>query len=123
MAFVVVGIAACAGSDHDIGDQVTIDQGVFGLLLKGCDTAGCRVQVGSGVGITLELPPPAGSVHGESLDSTTSNSHGVYQFDLPAGHYQLCTTSCTPIDVPDGGTARYDWVSGSDGGAWCAGGC
>jgi hypothetical protein len=118
----VVCLAACGGIDTDIEGHVTIDHGVYGLLLRGCDTAGCRLQIGSGIGVTLELPPPAGSLHGESLNATTSDARGVYQFALPPGSYQLCTEACTPIEVDDG-RVRYDWVSGTRGGVWCDGPC
>jgi hypothetical protein len=122
-AFLLVALVACGGIDMDIEDHVTIDQGAYGLLLKGCDTSGCSDQIGVGIGVTLELPPPAGTIHGSSLDATTSDAHGVYQFDIPAGHYQLCTVSCTPIEVPETGRVRYDWISGPGGGEWCDGRC
>jgi hypothetical protein len=118
----VVALAACGGVDTDIENRVTIDQGVYGLLLRGCDGGACRIQLGNGIGITVELPPPAGSIHGASLDATTSDDRGVYQFELPAGTYQLCTTACTAIDIPEG-RARYDWISGDVGGEWCEGPC
>jgi hypothetical protein len=117
-----VALAACAGVDTDIESRVTIDQGVYGQLLRGCDTGSCRVAIDSGIGVTAELPPPNGAIHGASLDATTSDDRGFYQFELPAGAYQLCTTTCTPIEIPEG-TVRYDWVSTDRGGEWCKGPC
>jgi len=118
-----MALVACGGGvDTDIESRVTIDQGVYGLLLEGCDAGSCRIQIGSGIGITVEQPPPNGTLHGPSLDATTSDDRGFYQFDLPAGTYQLCTTACTLIDVPDG-LVRYDWISGDRGGEWCEGPC
>jgi hypothetical protein len=109
--FLLTALVACGGIDTDIEDHVTIHQGAYGLLLRGD-------QLGTGLGVTLELPPMPNTIHGASLDATTSDEYGVYQFDIPAGDYQLCTSSCTLIEVPDG-RVRHDWMSGE----WCNGRC
>ena len=41
-------LGACGGLDRDIEDQITIDQGVYGLLISGCDTSGCQRPTGRG---------------------------------------------------------------------------
>lgn len=105
----VVG-AGCTGVDRDIEDQITIEQGVYGLLIAGCDTGGCQDQPAAHAEVVVHIP-------GEDDREVMSDGDGVYQIDLPAGDYTLCTSSCTPVTVP-AGTVRYDWTSGPGGGHW-----
>jgi hypothetical protein len=99
-------IGAC-GVDHDIESKVTIDQGVYGLLLAGDN-----------------LPAASESVAVYRAGATTvfatmtSDHDGVYQIDLANGDYTLCTASCTPIATPSNALVRYDWTSGPGGGEW-----
>ncbi|NVB78700.1 MAG: carboxypeptidase regulatory-like domain-containing protein [Kofleriaceae bacterium] len=103
----------CGGLDRDIEDRITIEQGVYGLLVSGCDTSGCKDQPATGEQVTVFAADEA-----RAHTAATSDSHGVYQIDLAAGDYTLCTYSCTPITVPANATVRYDWTSGPGGGSW-----
>src|SRR5436190_23456336 len=107
-------VAACGdGLDRDIEDQITIEQGVYGLLISGCDTTGCMNQPAVGEEVLVYAAGDNGA-----RSSVMSDGHGVYQINLPAGDYTLCTYSCTPITVPVQGTVRYYWTSGPGGGEW-----
>jgi hypothetical protein len=112
---VISSVAACA-ADRDIESMVSIHEGAYGLLLS-------EGNIGAGIGVTVELPPSPGSVHGASVDASSTDHDGVYQFELEPGAYQLCTESCVLIEVPDEERVRHDWVSGPDGGSWCDGPC
>lgn len=107
MALVVAG---CAGVDRNIEDQITIEQGVYGLLISGCDTSGCNDQPAAHEEVVVYVP-------GQNDLTVQSDSEGVYEFNLSAGDYTLCTYSCTPITIPHG-RIRYDWTSGPGGGTW-----
>lgn len=109
IALLAVG---CGDSiDEHIEDQITIEQGVYGLLISGCDTSGCQDQPAAGEDVVVFAP-------GREEESVTSDGDGVYEIRLPAGDYTLCTYSCTPLTVPNNGTIRYDWTSGPGGGQW-----
>lgn len=110
----VLALGACGGLDHDIEDQVTIEQGVYGLLISGCDTAGCQDQPAAGEQVVVYT---AGTKSGP-FTQVASDDDGVYQINLVAGDYTLCTYSCTTVTVPAHGKIRYDWVSGPGGGHW-----
>jgi hypothetical protein len=105
-------VTACGGVDSNIEDQIDIDQGVYGLLISGCDTAGCRDQPATGEQVLVYAPGEA-SVHAR----TSSDDDGIYQIDLDVGNYTLCTASCIAITVPFG-VVRHDWTSGPGGGRW-----
>lgn len=110
MALLSVG---CGGVDREIEDQITIDQGVYGLLISGCDTSGCQDQPAAGEHVVVFAAGQDGA-----YAMATSDENGVYQIDLEAGDYTLCTYNCTPITVPPYDTVRYDWTSGPGGGKW-----
>jgi hypothetical protein len=113
-ALSLVSLAGCGdGVDRNIEGQVTIDQGVYGLLVTGCDTSGCQDKVAVGEHVMVYAP-------GKSVvfASATSDHNGVYQIDLEPGDYTLCTYSCTPLTVPTADRVRYDWTSGPGGGHW-----
>jgi hypothetical protein len=103
-------VAGCGGVDRDIEDQITIDQGVYGLLISDCDGDGCQDQPAAHADVVVYIP-------GEDDRRVTSDGEGVYEIDLPAGDYTLCTSSCTPVTVP-AGIIRYDWTGGPGGGEW-----
>lgn len=103
-------VAGCGGVDRNIEDQITIDQGVYGLLIAGCDTSGCHDQPAANEAVVVYVP-------GSDDETVTSDDDGVYEFHLPAGDYTLCTSSCTHVTVPSG-LIRYDWTSGPGGGRW-----
>ena len=107
-------LAACGDSiDMDIEGRVTIDQGVYGLLISGCDTSGCKDQPAMGEQVLVYAAGSPGP-----FSQVRSDDHGVYQINLVAGDYILCTYSCTPITVLANEKVRYDWVSGPGGGHW-----
>lgn len=109
IALLAVG---CGDSiDENIEGQITIEQGVYGLLISGCDTSGCQDQPAAGAEVLVYAA-------GQDEQSVTADGNGVYEIRLPAGDYTLCTSSCTPVTVPTGSTVRYDWKSGPGGGEW-----
>lgn len=108
-----VALGACGSLDDNIEDQVTIEQGVYGLLISGCDTAGCADQPAAGEQVIVYAVGSNGP-----FSQVKSNGGGVYQMNLVAGDYTLCTSSCTSITVPANNKVRYDWTSGPGGGQW-----
>ena len=112
VALVVLLLGAC-GVDRNIENDITIDHGVYGLLVKGCDTSGCVDQVDGNEQVMVLKPGEPGA-----FDTVVSDGNGVYQIDLPADTYQVCTYSCTQVTVPPAGTIRADWTSGPGGGNW-----
>jgi hypothetical protein len=110
----VLVLGACGGLDHDIEDQITIEQGVYGLLISGCDTSGCQDQPAAGETVTVYA---AGDSSGP-FTKVKSNEGGIYQINLVAGDYTLCTHSCVTASVPAQRKVRYDWTSGPGGGRW-----
>jgi hypothetical protein len=107
-------LAGCGdGVDRDIEGQITIDQGVYGLLISGCDTSGCQDKPAANENVMVYSPGET-AVHA----SVTSDRSGVYQIDLEPGDYTLCTYACTPLTVPAADRVRYDWTSGPGGGHW-----
>ena len=106
-------VAGCGGLDRNIEDEITIQQGVYGLLVSGCDTSGCVDQPAAGEQVTVFA---AGEDRAHAM--VTADGKGIYQIDLEAGDYTICTYSCTPISVPAFNTVRYDWTSGPGGGTW-----
>jgi hypothetical protein len=110
VALLMAPLVGCVGVDRDIEDQITIDQGVYGLLVSGCKTSGCNAQPAANEAVVVYVP-------GADNVRVMSDGDGVYEIDLPAGDYTLCTSSCTPITVP-AGIVRYDWTSGPEGGKW-----
>ena len=107
------GLGGCASLDQNIEDQITIEQGVYGLLISGCDTGGCQDRPAAGEHVIVYSPGANGP-----YSQVTSDDDGVYQINLVAGDYTLCTYSCVQISVPDHDRVRYDWTSGPGGGLW-----
>jgi hypothetical protein len=107
-----LGVVGC-GVDSNVEARVQIDQGVYGLLVTGCDPSGCSNMPDRGMNVIVYTPGDSGAT-----STVQSDDAGVYQVDLDAGDYTLCTSSCTPITVPDGGRIRYDWTGGPGGGQW-----
>ena len=110
----VAVLGACGTVDTDIEDQITIEQGVYGLLISGCDTSGCQDQPAAGEPVIVYA---AGSKNGP-FTQVRSDDGGVYQINLVSGDYTLCTYSCTEISIPAYAKVRYDWISGPGGGHW-----
>lgn len=109
----VAVLGACGSVDTDIEDQITIEQGVYGLLIAGCDTSGCKDQPAAG---ELVVVYSAGAK--TAFTQVTSDDGGVYQINLVGGDYTLCTSSCVAVTVPSNDKVRVDWVSGPGGGHW-----
>lgn len=107
---VAVLATGCGGVDRNIEDQITIEQGVYGLLIAGCDTSNCRDQPAAHAEVNVYVP-------GDDPVRVASDADGVYQISLPPGDYTMCTETCTPLTIP-AGTIRYDWTSGPGGGNW-----
>jgi hypothetical protein len=101
------------GLDRNIEGRVTIQQGVYGQLVQGCDSSGCQDQPAAGEHVVVYAASQS-SVYA----SADADGDGFYQVELPAGDYTLCTYSCTEISVPDHALVRYDWTSGPGGGRW-----
>jgi|SRR5678815_1090531 len=99
-------VAGCGSGESDIEGQITIDEGVYGLLLADGQPAANRQLI-------VYAP-------GENLIHTraTSNIDGVYQIELTAGDFALCADSCTAVTVRELDLVRYDWTSGPGGGFW-----
>jgi len=109
----MLAIGACGSVDDDIEDQITIEQGVYGLLISGCDTSGCVDQPAAGEHVIVYAAGANGP-----YAQVVSNNGGVYQMNLAPGDYTLCTYSCTAITVKSKTKVRYDWTSGPGGGQW-----
>ena len=105
-------VSGC-GLDRNIEGKVTIGQGVYGLLVQGCDSSGCQDQPADGEHVTVYAASAS-----TAFASADSDGDGVYQIELPGGDYTLCTYACVPISVPGSATVRYDWTSGPGGGTW-----
>lgn len=108
--FALLAFGCGDGVDQHIEDEITIEQGVYGLLVSGCDTAGCHDQPAAGAKVVVYAA-------GQDQRSVTSDANGVYEIDLSTGDYTLCTSVCTAVTVPHG-LVRYDWTSGPGGGSW-----
>src|SRR5574338_644145 len=89
-SLMLLALGACGGLDHDIEDRPAADETV------------------------IVFAPGAKGPYSQ----VTSDDDGVYQINLVAGDYTLCTYSCTEITVPDHDRVRYDWTSGPGGGLW-----
>jgi hypothetical protein len=91
---------------NDIEGKITIDQGVYGLLIA--DQVPATHQT-----VTVYR---AGAQN--AVATMTSDLDGVYQIDLPNGDYTLCTAACIPISTSNETLVRYDWTNGPGGGEW-----
>jgi hypothetical protein len=113
MRYVLLSLLVCGcGLDRNIEGKVTIQQGIYGQLVEGCDTSGCEDQPASGESVTVYAASAS-----YSYASATADGDGFYEIELPAGDYTVCTYSCTQVSVPTG-IVRYDWTSGPGGGQW-----
>ena len=109
-----VGLAACGGEDLvDPDELVTIQQGVYGITISGCDTTGCTESAYEGA--PLMVTPTGGA----APITMTSDADGFFELELDAGTYELCVHSCIDIEIVAGMRLRRDFVSGPGGGSWC----
>ena len=107
--------AACTTTDLiDPDAVVTIEQGLYGLTISGCDTSGCETSAYEHAPITLTA---AGAT--TPLVTTTSDDDGFFQLAVAPGSYALCVHSCIDITVGAGERVRIDFESGPGGGIWC----
>jgi hypothetical protein len=122
---VVLTTAACDGFT-DPEAQVTIEQGVYGLTISGCDTSDCHDEPAANV---LVVTHTEVGLHDANA---TSDRGGFFQIALDPGDHRICVRfpetgnrdlTCEPFGVPAGERLRFDWVSGPGGGNWCADGC
>ena len=114
MRYALVALVLCGcGLDRNIEGRVTIQQGVYGQLVQGCDTSGCQDQPAAGEHVVVYAASES-----SAFASADADGDGFYEIALPAGDYTLCTYNCTQITVPDHALVRYDWTSGPGGGRW-----
>ena len=109
LLFTVLFAVGCTSSDP-LG-SVTIHQGVYGLTWTSCDSGTCQDQR---ISTDVVARPSSGMA-----SSTKSDGDGVFQLELPAGTYMLCTYSCVSISIAAGELLRRDYFAGPGGGVWC----
>lgn len=107
----LLAVSACVATDPE--EVVSIDRGVYGLTISGCDTSGCEDERYEHA---LVYATPAGTT--ESV-MTKSDGDGFFELALPPGTYELCVFSCTTITIGLGQRVRRDFISGPGGGIWC----
>jgi len=111
----LLAISACTTTSFiDPEEVVTIERGVYGLTVSGCDTSGCEDNPYEHAVVTAT---PAGTTGPEV--TTTSDDDGFFQLTLAAGTYELCVHSCITVTVVDAERVRRDFISGPGGGIWC----
>ena len=113
-------LVACGGtteSTPDPAEKVTIETGVWGVLINGCDTDDC--QSSPAAGTTVDALPEGASEGAEPIGSGTSDDDGFYQIDLEPGTYVLFLNSAVSTTEATVATrTRCDWESGPGGGLW-----
>lgn len=124
--------------DYCIEDRVTIEGGVYGQLLHGCDTDDCELRYAAGEEVRVydEDPTPVGSWPDEILYDTgteavpvqrvISDDVGFFEVSLAPGLYYLCsfTNGCGQVGVESGRSrVRSDFVSDPTGVNWWKGRC
>ena len=100
-------VAGCGDGARDIETQITINEGVYGLLLANDDEPVANRQL-------IVYAPGENQIHARA----TSNADGIYQIELAPGDFALCTDSCTAVSVRNLDLVRYDWTDGPGGGHW-----
>jgi hypothetical protein len=108
----LAGASACT-SVADADEQVTIQQGVYGLTVSGCDVGNCEDSPYQHAPITITPSDGAAPMHLESDDG------GFFEQPLEPGDYELCVHSCTTITIVEGSRVRRDFEAGPGGGVWC----
>jgi hypothetical protein len=109
----LASLSACA---VDPEAEVSIEQGVYGLTISGCDTSNCQDDAYSHA--LLYATPAAGG----GAVMVKSDGDGFFEMSLPAGDYRLCVHACVTISVAEGGRLRRDFIAGPGGGIWCVDG-
>lgn len=114
--------------DPSIEDQVTIDRGVYGQIVLGCDVAGCSESYGIGIEVGAFATQPMPGEALTPLASAVTDDQGFYEIALDPGTYFLQIdassepgfqdgTNSTEVMVQDG-VSRHDFTSGPGGGSW-----
>jgi hypothetical protein len=112
---VLAALAACTSlADPDV--EVTIQQGVYGLTISGCDVGDCKDSPYEHAPITIT------AIDGSAPISLESDGAGFFEISLEPGDYELCVHSCTTISIAEGARVRRDFISGPGGGIWCVDG-
>jgi len=130
--WLLVGCAAAACSndslDHNVERYRTIEHGVYGQLIRGCDTFGCDDSYGNGIQAAA-FPVATTNFAVQPIDSFTANEQGFYQLALESGTYLIAVDATTSDDGFTSGAQstevtlageiiRRDWTSGPGGGHW-----
>lgn len=134
-AVLSIALAACAATpiDTPLEDIVTIRHGVYGRLTETSDVGGVPDSVYPNAAVTVYLRDAPYT----QVAQTTSDSTGVYQFEIDTGRYEICTLGnpretiagqwqdncaggCTFIDVFQD-LVRLDWAANLSGGWWAGG--
>jgi hypothetical protein len=139
MMTVLLGAAACGTTEElnrCIDDRVTIQHGVYGQLINGCDTEDCTASYA--VGMELRVydadPTPVNGTQGQGtydtgttltpIKRTSAGAEGFYEIALAPATYYLCTNSCAQLVLlASASRVRLDWASGPGGGYWWEGAC
>lgn len=129
-SFLILTFTACAAQPTDTITPPTIQQGVFGQIINGCDTPDCKStpSVGSFVDV-FATTPTLGVVASGAESNTVSDQHGSYELALAAGSHVICIgdepegggfvpRSCTTFSVTDQTVVRLDYAYGPSGGRW-----
>lgn len=108
----IAALPACA-TLADADEEVTIEQGVYGLTISGCDVGDCNDSPYEHAPLTITPSDGGAAVRFES------GGDGFFERALEPGDYQLCVHGCTAITIGAGERVRRDFVSGPGGGIWC----
>jgi hypothetical protein len=108
----LVGLSACT-SLPDADEEVTIQQGVYGLTISGCDVGNCEDSPYENAPITITPKTGAAPLQ------LHSGGDGFFEKSLEPGEYELCVHSCTSVTIDAGTRVRRDFVAGPGGGTWC----
>ncbi|MFH1186286.1 MAG: hypothetical protein V1755_14810 [Chloroflexota bacterium] len=116
-----------------VQERVTITQGVYGQMFRGCDTPSCALAFADREVRVYDQDPrppdrqPTGgySDSGTSLQPTlritaTTVGEGFFELSLPVGTHYLCAAVCEPVTIAAGQLLRLDCCS-APGGHWWPG--
>jgi hypothetical protein len=111
-------MVACGDDGFCVEQRVTIAEGLYGFVTYQTDVSPQsnppRPVAGEGISV---LDAPNGNV----VTSTTSDDAGVFQVDLDAGSYALCSlpsAPCVTFTIANGQLVRADLEKGFGGAFW-----
>jgi hypothetical protein len=113
IATLALAVLPACTSLADADEEVTIERGVYGLTISGCDVGNCQDSPYEHAPITITPSSGGAPMHLES------DGAGFFQKSLEPGDYELCVHSCTMITIVEGSRIRRDFESGPGGGVWC----